>query len=483
MLVPHLARARGTRPKIVPLEMPVQSNPGRFTADGDTRLINCYAENAGKEGKIPYPIYACDGMSEFSTLTDGGQCRGMLATDPFLYTVSGRILFYTDPTGTSNDIGGIADDGYVCMSRNRADPFEIVITTMGGLKYVCSNFALSIISDTDLPPPISNAFIDGYTLYAIHDGRVFYSAIDSATSIGANDYFEAEGSPDALVRIFVHKRTIFLLGKETTELWESVGDSNDPFQRAPGGFLEFGCAAPASVVSLGEHIAFVDDHSTVVIANGAGATQRISTHAVERAIDAVTDKATIEGFVTHRRGHEFYVLSAATFTWVYDLTTGLWHERVSVGETRWRAAYHAYFAGKTIVGDFEQGKLYEIDPDTYTDAGENLIMTMRVPVHAWPRPIALNNLRIDMIPGVGLNDDDLHLSDPQLMVRVSRNGGRSWDNERSAAIGKIGQYGAETKFSKLGWSNEDGLVIDASVSAAVIRAFTGMSGELEIKRR
>ena len=484
MLSRRLAQLRPSRPKVTALELPMQSNPARFNADGETRLKNCYAEQAGKEGKIPFPLYAVDGLMDYATLTNGGQCRGMFATDSLLYVVSARILFAVDSSGSATEIGGVADDGPVFFSRNRANPTEIVITTTGGLKYAVTNSTnLAEIDDTDLPPPNSNAFIDGYTLYGLSDGRVFYSGIDNATAIGANDFFEAEGSPDGLVRVFVHQRTIFLLGKKTTELWDSVGDSNNPFQRSAGGFLEYGCAAPASVASLGNNIVFVDDTGRVTVSNGAGAQQRISTHAVERAIDALTDKTTIEGFVYSRRGHEFYVLSAATFTWIYDLTTGQWHERQSFGQTRWRAAYHAEFNGKHIVGDFEDGVLYQIDPDTYDESGDHLVMTVRVPIHAWPKPVKLNFLRFDMIPGVGLNSTDLHDSDPKLMIRLSQNGGKSWGNERTASIGLIGQYGAETKFSGLGWSNEDGFLVEASVSATVIRAFTGMSGELNVKRR
>ncbi len=495
-LVRRLAAAQARRPRQVPLEIPTQSNPARHTADGETRLINCYAENAGKEGKTPFPIYACDGFSNFATLTGGGVGRGMFPTENRLIAVSGRLLFWTDSGGGATTIGGIPDDGPVYFSRNRASTQQIVITTTGGLKYTLTfdgigTATFTEISDTDLPTPNSNAFLDGYTLYFIHDGRVFYSAIDQADSIGANDYFEAEGDPDKLVRGFVFKRTIFLFGKDTTELWDSVGDANNPFQRSPGGFLPYGCLAPASVVGFGQNIAFVDNHGTVVLANTAGATQRISTHAVERSIDALSDgdKALIEGAVYNRRGHEQYILSASSFTWIYDSSTGKWHERISAQETRWRAAYCAFFSGKHIVQDFELGKLYQLSPDAYSEAGTDMTMTIRVPIHAWPNPVSLNRLKVDMIPGVGLNSSSLHTSNPQLMCRLSRDGGKNYGNSISRPIGKIGQYTAQTEFSKgggegaLGTSNEDGFIAELSCSASVIRGFTGLSSDTKVLRR
>ena len=143
------------------------------------------------------------------------------------------------------------------------------------------------------------------------------------------------------------------------------------------------------------------------------------------------------------------------------------------------------FAGKRIVGDFESGLLYELDPDTYTEAGNNLIMTVRFPVHSWPKALSLKTLDVDMIPGVGLNDSDLHLSDPQLMMRVSKNGGVTWGDEATRSIGKIGQYTKTTSFHKgdFGVSLSDGYVVELKVSAGVVRGFTGVSGEPEVVRR
>lgn len=479
-----LASRSPRRPRLVPLELPMQSNPGRYGPDGDTRLINCYPEQAGREGKIPMPIYAADGLKSFSSLSGGGACRGMLPTPTRLFAVSGRLLYSVDASGGAAVLGGIPGDGPVFMARNRANPFEVAIAA-DGLPFVVVNNTLSAITDTDLQPPTNLDFIDGYILYGVRNGRFYYSEIDDASNIGANSYAEAEGNPDGLKRLFVHNRTIFLLGDVSTELWESTGDTTFPFQRSPGAYYEIGCLSPASVVSLGGNVAWITNLGTVIVASIGGGFKRISTHAVERSIDSLTNdqKAKIEGFVYERRGHEFYVLSGATFTWIYDLTTGEWHERMSYGENRWRASYYAHFDGKHIVGDSESAVLNEIDPDTYTEAGEHLVATMRVPINAWPNCINLHRLRVDAIPGVGLNEAALHNSDPQMMLRLSKNGGKSYGNEMTRSIGKIGQYTAQTAFDKLGVSNEDGFVCEISASAAVVRAFTGIASEADILRR
>lgn len=478
-----LARTSGARPTPVPLEMPLQSEPGRYGHDGSARLINCYAEEVGKTGKSAVAIYASDGLKSFATLTDGAQCRGLHDLETEGIAISAQQLYSVDPSGTATVKGGIPGSGFLTFATNRATIKETAIVGPDGLPFVYTAGVLSPITDTDLKPANSCAFLDGYTLYFTNTGRVYFSGIDNATSIGANDFFTAEGSPDALVRGFVHMRTVFCFGKVSTELFGDSGDSTTPFQRFPGGFLEFGCSAPGSVSTLGQKVVLVDESGAVITATTAGVTQRISTHAVERDIANTADKTTIEGFTDEHRGHEFYVVQAANFSWLYDLTTGQWHERISYQKTRWRASRYMEFAGKRIVGDFESGLLYELDKDTYDEAGEHHIITMRFPVTAWPYPVNLKHLRVDTIPGQGLISGALHDTDPQLTLKLSTNGGQSFGNTMSRSIGKTGQYAARTEFDKLGVSDEDGFAIEASISADIVKGFTGLAGEASAVRR
>ena len=57
---------------IIPVSLGQRSNPGRDGQDGAARLINCYAEEMGQEGKIPWPVYASDGLVDFVTLAATG---------------------------------------------------------------------------------------------------------------------------------------------------------------------------------------------------------------------------------------------------------------------------------------------------------------------------------------------------------------------------------------------------------------------------
>ncbi|RME97059.1 MAG: hypothetical protein D6773_16325 [Alphaproteobacteria bacterium] len=272
------------------------------------------------------------------------------------------------------------------------------------------------------------------------------------------------------------------MGERTTEIFVNTGDQNNPFQRLGGGFIEVGCMSGASVALMplraGDAIVWVDDTGVVRAAEGFAGV-RISTHAVERDIAAQTDKRKLVGFAYAARGHSFYALSGDNFTWVYDAITGLWHERKTHGMNKWCVNAVEAFNDQLVAGDCQDGVLRLIDADAHDEAGKHLAMTVRVPVHAWPDPIVINKLYVDTMPGQGLNSSDPHNSNPLLAMKVSRDGGHSFGNERTAAMGKLGEYTKRAKFNRLGRSLEDGFVIDLTMSAAVVRAITGLAGDVE----
>lgn len=478
-----LANLPRQHPKLTPLELPLESAPGIDDHDAPTKLINCFAEKAGKGGKIPWPLYPAHGLSSFSTLSNGAGCRGMHALTSEMLVVSARLLFSMDAVGTSTVKGGIASDGLVFFATNQASPAETAIVA-DGLSFSYINGVLATLT---VPQPASTvAFIDGHLLFGIETtGRVYYSDVNDISTI--TSFFTAEGSADKLRRVFVHNRTIFLLGFETTELWNSTGDENAPFQRSPGAFYQIGCAAAATAVSLNSGCAWITDTGFVVKADLGGGFQRISTHPVERSIAAVTDKSTISGWVDEVEGHEFYYLAGTGFTWVYDTVTGLWHQRESLTESRFRGSCYARFNEKRYVGDFEgdgtDSYVYEMAKSNYAEGSNALTMVVQFPVHAWPYSINCKRLFVDMIPGVGTTSSDPHLSNPQLMVRASVNGGKTFYKEWQVPIGTTGQHWQRTRIGKLGRTNEDGFVIQLRCSAGVIRAFTGLAGEIEAIRR
>lgn len=110
---------------------------------------------------------------------------------------------------------------------------------------------------------------------------------------------------------------------------------------------------------------------------GAGQqAQPVSTYAIENAIQQYADFSDAIGNIYQQGGHTFYVLTFPKTgkTWVYDVSTGLWHERCSLDsktlvETGLRANAWACAYGKVFCGDPENGTIYEVSLDLDTEAG------------------------------------------------------------------------------------------------------------------
>jgi hypothetical protein len=89
---------------LTPISLGVRSNVGRANAISAAKLINCYPEDAGEEGKIRFPIVACDGFSRWDSTISGsgtGSIKaGIELTSSALYVVSGNRIIKLNASGT-----------------------------------------------------------------------------------------------------------------------------------------------------------------------------------------------------------------------------------------------------------------------------------------------------------------------------------------------------------------------------------------------
>ena len=326
--------------------------------------------------------------------------------------------------------------------------------------------ATNVIWEAGVGDPVdgvTGGFLDGYGIVnriptpgAPNDpGRQFaISDLDDFTRWNPLDFGVKEGASDYIYSILCDHEELWLFGHETTEVWSNVGDPNFPFQRNPGAYIHEGIVAAFACCSVGLSICG--------LAGGAnGATfafrvtglqpQRISTHAQEIEWTKIrVDDAVSYGYT--EGGHTFWVLNfwQAQRTWVYDLTTGLWHERAgwdSAGHlfTRYKPWFHAFLAewgpaeGKHIVGDPGTGKLYEASVN-YTDDDGADIQYLRALPHLANEHRYFYHHRFEILMETGVN--------PQMTVGLdwSDDGGHTF--QTYPAVPSIKDSGAPGAFIK-----------------------------------
>lgn len=437
------------------------------------RLQNLFAEQEPPDARAPLVLKSTPGLRPFATV-GAGPIRGMVVMNDALYVVSGSGVYRVNAGGTATGLGTVGGSGPVTMATNGT---QIALVTSAAT-HVVSSTAVSAVTDTDFPGAGSVDYLDGYAIFHRPGTGVFFiSALLDAASFDALDFASAESSPDPLVRVLVDHRELWLFGTHSVEVWVNTGASPFPFERQPGSILERGCGAAMSVAKLDNTVIWLADDGIVYRAQGY-APQRISTHAIEEMLaDAASgDRATARAVAYTQDGHAFYALSVPnTGTYVWDAATQLWHERASWQRPTWRVGSTVQCYGRLLGGDDRLGAIYELDPQTYDEAGEpHVRLVDSPPLHSSGAWAFMGRLEVMMECGVGLVTGQG--SDPQAMLRVSDDGGRTWGVERWVGIGGIGQFRARAKFDRLGRFRER--VLRFSVSDPVPVTIHGATAQV-----
>lgn len=428
------------------------------------RCVNLFPEAVPQGGKEAGFMSRAPGLRLLVAVGDG-PIRGMVEFGGNAYVVSGWKLYKVDASYNVTELGTLTSGfGAVSMADNGTQIF--IATNPDGFIYNVSTGVFAQITDTDYPGAVMVGYIDGYFVFNEPDSRRFWkTALLDGTSVDPLDFASVEGSPNNLVALFVDHREVWLFSDDATEVWYNDGGADFPFSRIQGAFIEAGCAAPHSIAKLDNSIFWLgmDERGSGIVYRANGYTpMKVSTHALEFAIQGYSIISDAVAFSYQQDGHLFYMITFPTgnATWVYDVTTNLWHERAyfSAGAfSRHRASGQMNFNNQIVVGDFENGNLYELDMDTYTDNGQTQKW-----LRSWRAlPTGQNNLKrtaqhslqLDCESGVGL-DGTTQGTDPQVLLRWSDDGGHTWSNYHARSMGQIGEHGKRVIWRRLGMTTK-----------------------------
>ena len=418
------------------MELQVSLNSGQATQVNAERLVNIYAEQS--QGKARVRLTGVPGLTLFATVS-AYPVRGMCMHNGALYVVC-EELYLIGAGGAATALGSVSGSGIVQMASSGT---ELVIVANGTI-YVYDG-SLAAVSDPDAPAALTVDYLDGYHIFSDGSGSFYISALYDAETYDALDFASAESNPDNIVRVFVDHRELILFGTETTEIWVNTGDADFPFERQPGAVSEKGICGPNACAKLDNSVVWIDQNGVVRRMAAGYAPQRISTHEVERALSTGT-LVDAEAFAYSQDGHEFFVMTVPEAgTWIYDAATSLWHERQTYGDDRWRARGYALAYGKHLVGDYESGKVYELDYTTFTENGDILLAELIFPpVHNESNRFRVHRLILDMEHGetapYGESVVRLDLSDDS----------QDWSTIGYGSMGATGQRVNRTVWRRLG---------------------------------
>jgi hypothetical protein len=464
-------------PNPIPLSLNAKSAPARFQQGGTARLVNGFAETIGEEGRVTFALYCADGLQGFARLEGiATGIRAALEVDGALYVVAGTQLWKIQSNGISTSLGSMSISGsaQVYMVRNRRSTPDVTIACDG----VMYNYRTSLqqVMDADLLAPLSLTVVDGIVIIGTVDNKWQAGEIDDALSWDALSFERADASPDPVVRVFNRQNELMILGTLTCEFWANAGLADGTgFARTT--VMDLGCLSANSVARLDQTVAWVAHDRTVRLLQGYSG-QRISTPAVERDIEALADKMTIQATSWTRDGHSYYQISTDKWTWVYDSQYG-WSNRESYGRSSWRISTVTEAFGKVIAGDRDSPNLYEMGQSFADEAGDPLIFSVTLPpVSAYPHPVTLHALHIDVERGVGTGTGNAQDINPEIMLEWSKDGGATFVGTRTLTLGQQGKRLTRVVARRLGQSLL-GFTLRISCSAKVARALYGVYAEIE----
>lgn len=419
----------------------------RSKAFTDEQCVNLYPEiKIEGDGKTKFMLVGTPGCKPFASLGLSA-IRGLRNVNDELYAVSGETAYRFGSGGVANSLSGsVLGSGPVMMSHNATQ----VSICNGETVFVAEGGAVTEISDPDFPGASSFDYMDGYGIFTVPNSSQWgVTGLNDFTDVDALDFASAEKQSDKTVRVFSFYDTVLVFGTETTERWYNSGDVF-PFSRISNGVLERGLGAKNSVAKLDNRVFWVDNNRQVVVLEGATPV-RVSTHALEKLLEEAGPVVSeIEGYSYVQEGHSFYAINVPGFgSFAYDVATQQWHKRKSYGMDTSRINCYTYCYGKHLVGDSTTGNIYELDLDTYTENGGIIEREIVLPhLFAETNPFTVSSLHMDFDTGVGLTTGQG--SNPQAALTVSKDGGNTYGTERTTTIGQIGQYGRDTKWTRLG---------------------------------
>lgn len=451
---------------------------GYSAAVSAQRRLNCFYEIRLDQDKHATIIRGTPGSSVELTLPTS-PIRGWVVAKDILYVVAGSVLYSVDTGNTVTSRGTLSTStGYVDLQDNGVQvlivdgTYGYIYTIVAGSYYQAALNAagsFGIITDPNFPDGATTCcFINTrFLVNKPNSLQEYMSCLDGSglaydgtrwtdATFSLPFYISKENHSDFLIASDVLNGAVVLWGQETIEFWQDVGSSPNPYSRINGATQTWGLAAVWSRAKLNNTLYFLgrsEQGGVQVMALQGYVPTRVSTSDVENIIGEMADWTDAVALTYLVDGHPMYQLNfpSADRSFLFDSLTQFWSE-IQTGvslQAKHFARLGITYNRKYFVSDYTTGIIYELSNDVYTDNG-TLIKRQATSRHlnADGNQFTIDELILDMETGVGLITGQG--SDPQIMLQISRDGGRTFGVEKWVTVGAIGDYMRRVIWRRLG---------------------------------
>lgn len=436
------------------------------------RRLNCFYSIRADQDKNQIILRGTPGGTITYTLPSA-PIRGWFVVAGLLYVVAGAKLYSLAVNGTITSLGTLATAVGLVMMRDNGLQLLIVDGSAGyAYTIVAGSYAqaalnaagsFGAITDSNFPNGAQTVgFLDGRMICEVKPAsRQFrcsqgYDVTGWTNSLSLATFGTKDNYSDQLLSVYVINGVIFLLGAGSIEFWQDIGTAPLPFARIQGATRKWGLAAMGSAVEMSDTLFYLGqgDKGGMAVIKLVGTTPTpISTSDIDNLIQNFSFWQDAVGLGYQTDGHSMYQLTFPTVgrSFLYDNTTGFWYEtQTGLGLlARHFANLGIGFNTFSYVSDATTGSIYQLSSAVYTDNGSPIKrQVVSRHLHADGNLLYINELLIDMETGVGLQSGQG--SDPQLMLEVSRDSGKTFGIPKVKPLGKVGQYLTRVHFNRLG---------------------------------
>lgn len=445
--------------KLIPFEgfcgpTSIEGSP-LFDAGRSQNLFPAPASNPAAKSRMS--LYGRPGLSQINfACTIASPARALWAGNNRLFAAGGTHFYeLSSAGGIVTDYGAMAGSGGTgpCQVISNVNQLLVMDSSAPTLYYAGAG-SMSVPQVVDAGGAslgnmgaVALDYLDGFCVAIANAATVtlvegtganpnllMVSNYLDGTKWQALNYAIRTGAPDLTTNLGTLNGQIWVFGQKTIEVWYNAGNPLFPFARIQGATINLGLLWPDSVVKFENTIiwAGADDRGYVKVYRANGLQpERISTFAIEQLIGLDFINQPVTAFGYQENGHTFYVMvlqAPGTFV-VYDLTTGLWHERYY--GTAWPVCsacvpgWGGPLYGPVFVGDGNSGKVMRQSTLYTSDLGGNIGYVRTAPhlsdADRWTR---YSSFQLDGDIGTA-----------QVQLSYSNDGGKTFTSPRPAISG------------------------------------------------
>lgn len=431
--------------------------------------MNMYIELSESVGAAsPLVLYSIPGFETIGTVPNPGVGRGHIFIGGREFFVVGDTLYEMSNLGVITVLGTVDEDSNPVTWASNGDAGNQLLLTSGGNAYVLD-------TETNVLTEVANlhglAFMCcGINNYALVLDRatstIYVSDLADFATFDLGNFIQRSQAPDPWVAIGVSGKYLYFIGSQTGECWfnqfSEGSDVGVPFTPTSAGVFNFGIIAPFSFKVVGDSAfwlgATVSGSGLVCKAPGLR-PEVVSTNAMQVQLQGLNTLSDAIGDSHEILDHQFYTITfkSENITIAFDdageaanwTDRGFWN--VTTGQyDAWRPLFHAFAFEQARFLDRSSGAVYRMSTNLATDIdGRGIRWLRRAPsIMNENKMLFWGDFEVICETGIGLTTGQG--SDPQIMMRFSNDGGRTWSPEAWRTMGKKGEYGQRVRWTRGG---------------------------------